>query len=66
MCICSFRYGTLSKEDTPTSVVYCLYCWYKFLEPHDFREVLRTKTVKHLVLDSEKVHSVLSFICIVT
>jgi len=31
MYICLFRYGTVSKEDTPTSLVYC---WYKYLEMH--------------------------------
>jgi hypothetical protein len=26
---------TMSKEDTPTSLVYC---WCTYLEPHDFRD----------------------------
>jgi len=48
--ICSFSYGTVSKEDTPSSFVYC---WYKYLEPHDFGDALAIETVK---LDSENVH----------
>jgi len=51
------------QKDTPTSLVYC---WYKYLEPHDFRDALESKTVKCLVLDSGKVHSVPSFLCTVT
>jgi len=55
--------ATIRFKDTPTSLVFC---WYKYLEPHDFRHALATETVKSSVLDSEKVHSVLSYLCIVT
>ena len=53
--ICLSRYWTVSKEDTSISLVYC---WWKCLEPHNFRDALVVKT--------ENVHLQLLFLCIGT